>query len=317
MRGASVTASPKLRAVSQRNRLAALAAAALWLAPAAALAQAGHPDPPEARPRPLHLRLAQSDAAALAAVEAVEPGRIRVAPRTALRGELQTRFELKRAPSAPPPLAAGDVALLLLRGARSPYLLEDRPDELWKLAPGQDERALAEAVAALDAAAGQPAAQAALYAAWLASRDVARARVAAQGFEGDAALLAVAPAQTRALLAEAALGADDEELRDAACRAAEHDAAALRLVLAGLPGRAGDAEVVTRALAAGLKREPESARAAALRVLAHSDAEIRAAALRLSGMLAADPQLRAALTKLASDDSDERIRLEARNALAR
>jgi hypothetical protein len=304
--------------VALRDRLAPLAAAAALLAaPAPGAAQAVHPDPPERHPRALHLRLAECDALALARVEAALPGRIQLTLLAALRGQLPPRFELKRAPSAPPPLAPGERALLLLRGARSPYLLVDRPDELWKLEGGESERALAEAVAALDAAGSRPAEQAAVYAGWLGSGDAPLARAAAQGVAGDAALLAVAPPDLAVRLADAALDAPDAALREAASRAAAHDPAVLRRVLAGLPGAAADAEVVTRALAAGLRQQPEAARAAALRALAHPSSSVRLAALRLGSLLAADPALRAELTRLASEDADEEVRLAARRGLER
>ena len=293
-------------------RIAALASAVA--AGLAAGAAAQHAPLPEHRARPLHQRLAASDAVAFATVEAVELGRIRVEDARPLRGVPASTFELKRAPSAPAPLAAGERVLLLLRGARSPYLLVDEADELWRVAPEDDEAAAAEAVRALDAERGRPAVVAARYAEWLGSSRLPLARWAAQGFEGDAAVLARAPQPALARLAALALDAPDAALRDAAARAAVQSAAALGPLLAGLPGSAADPEVVARALYAGLARA--DGRAAVVRCLAAAAPEVRGAALRFGTLLGGDPSLRAALQRVASEDPDEALRLAARRALS-
>ena len=70
--------------------------------------------------RPLHVRVALADAAAIATVDAVELGRIRVRDAVPVLGDVVAAFELKRAPSRPPALEPGDRALLILRGARPP-----------------------------------------------------------------------------------------------------------------------------------------------------------------------------------------------------
>lgn len=293
-------------------RIAAIACAVA--AGLAGSADAQHVALPEHRPRPLHQRLAESEVLTFASVEAVELGRIRVADPRPLRGDPAPAFELKRAPSAPPPLAAGDRALLLLRGARSPYLLVDEADELWKAAPDDDEAALAQALGALDADRGSPRAVAARYAAWLGSPSAPLQRWAAQGFEGDAAVLAQAPPPALANLVELALGAPDATLRDAAARAALQSEAGLARLLAGLPGAAADPEVVGHALYAGLA-QPEG-RAAAERCLAATSPAVRGAVLRFGTLLGGDPSLRAALQRVASEDPDEALRLAARRALA-
>ena len=56
---------------------------------------------------------------------------------------------LKRAPSAPPGLAVGERPLLLLRGARSPYLLVDRPGEILRVPQDADEEVWAREIGAL------------------------------------------------------------------------------------------------------------------------------------------------------------------------
>lgn len=122
------------------------AALAAWLALAtafeAALAQAPHAIPPPVRP--LRERAALADVIAIVEVVGVAEGRIRVVTRGALRGAPPATFEVKRSPLRPPPLAAGDRALLVLRGARPPYVLVDVPDEVLKLHSDAQERALRE-----------------------------------------------------------------------------------------------------------------------------------------------------------------------------
>jgi len=102
------------------------------VAPAAALAQGiGHPLPPGLRP--FHERLAQVDIATVVRVARVDEGRIEVVREDAIAGSPPERFEVKRSPLAPPPLATGDRALLLLRGDVPPYVFADRPSEVIRL----------------------------------------------------------------------------------------------------------------------------------------------------------------------------------------
>jgi hypothetical protein len=265
---------------------------------------------PEQRPRPLHQRLAASDAVAFATIAGADLGRVRAAEVISLRGELASELELKRAPSAPLPLAAGQHALLLLRGGRSPYLLVDRADELWT---GDGEADWQDAVRALDAERADPTQVAARYAEWLEGGRTPLARWAAEGFEGDAALFAHAPAKAPERLAALALDSPDAALRDAAARAAAKNEAALARLLAGLPGGAADPAVTAHALLAGLTRA--DGRAAALRCLAHPSSAVRGAALRFGTLLAGDPALHAQLQRMASEDPDEQLRLAARRAL--
>ena len=103
-----------------------------WLAPTPASAQGiGHPLLPGLRP--FHERLGQADVAAVVRVERVDEGRIEVVREDAIAGSPPERFEVKRSPLAPPPLATGDRALLLLRGDLPPYVLADQPPEVIRL----------------------------------------------------------------------------------------------------------------------------------------------------------------------------------------
>jgi hypothetical protein len=146
------------------HRLAVLCVA---LAAAAASAQMiGHPLPPGLRP--FHERIADVDVVAVVRVERVDEGRLAVVREAALRGAPPERFEVKRSPLVPPPLATGDRALLLLRGALPPYVLADSPAEVIRI----DDDAMAarwrDAVQQALARRGEPAKLVAVYRDWLA-----------------------------------------------------------------------------------------------------------------------------------------------------
>lgn len=83
--------------------------------------------------RPLHQRLQAADVAAVVEVERIEAGRIAVTRHETIAGEAPETFAVKRSPLRPPPLATGDRALLLLRGARPPYVMADEPAEVIRL----------------------------------------------------------------------------------------------------------------------------------------------------------------------------------------
>ncbi|MBM4385883.1 MAG: hypothetical protein FJ091_21250 [Deltaproteobacteria bacterium] len=132
---------------------------------ASARAQAPHAIPPLVRP--LHERVAEADAIALVAVERVTAGRISLRLRDALHGELPAALELKRSPLAPPPLAEGAVALVMLRGARSPYVLAGEPSEALVVHSDVEAEALAQGVLQLRAAGGDPLKTMYVYGTWL------------------------------------------------------------------------------------------------------------------------------------------------------
>ena len=119
------------RSYSARVRKRFLVGLAL-LAPGAAFAQGfGHPIPSGLRP--FHERLARADITTVVRVERVGEGRIEVVREHAIAGNPPERFEVKRSPLSPPPLATGDRALLLLRGDLPPYVLADQPSEVIRL----------------------------------------------------------------------------------------------------------------------------------------------------------------------------------------
>jgi hypothetical protein len=131
-----------------------------------ALAQfAGHPQPQPLRP--FHDRVAQVDVAAVVLVEQVDEGRIRVRREAVLAGAPPERFEVKRSPLAPPPLATGDRALLLLRGDRPPYVFADQPSEVIRLSDAAMTARWQEAVREVIARRSEPAALVPVYLDWV------------------------------------------------------------------------------------------------------------------------------------------------------
>ena len=136
------------------------------LLPGATRAQfAGHPLPPTLRP--FHDRVAQVDVAAVVLVEQVDEGRIRVRREAVLAGGPPERFEVKRSPLAPPPLATGDRALLLLRGDRPPYVFADQPSEVIRLSDAAMAARWQEAVREAIAHRSDPAALVPVYLDWV------------------------------------------------------------------------------------------------------------------------------------------------------
>jgi hypothetical protein len=125
----------------------------------------GHPLPPGLRP--FHERIADVDVVAVVRVERVEDGRLAVVREAALTGAPPERFEVKRSPLAPPPLATGDRALLLLRGDLPPYVFADSPAEVIRLEGDAMAARWSEAVRRALAHRGEPAKLVALYRDWL------------------------------------------------------------------------------------------------------------------------------------------------------
>jgi hypothetical protein len=124
--------APRAAARSYSSRVRRILLFVLVLPAAAASAQGiGHPLPPGLRP--FHERLARVDIATVVRVARVDEGRIEVVREDAIAGNPPERFEVKRSPLAPPPLATGDRALLLLRGDLPPYVFADLPSEVIRL----------------------------------------------------------------------------------------------------------------------------------------------------------------------------------------
>jgi hypothetical protein len=128
-------------------------------------ASAQHPLPNRVA-RPLHERLAQADAAAHVRVEHVAPGRLTVLRIAELIGRVPERFEVKRSPIDPPPLAEGTEAIVLLEGARPPYVLVDEPHETIRIDHGESAVLWSDALRAVHARASDEGALAELYVHW-------------------------------------------------------------------------------------------------------------------------------------------------------
>lgn len=292
----------------------------LAAAPAAAQHPLGHPLP-DAVPgvRPLHERLPRADAAAIAVVERVDPGRLEVAEAVAVLGELPERFAVKRRPSTPPPLQRGDRAVLLLRGARPPYVLVDEPSEVLVLESPADATRWLAALSELDAAQPDPDRLVALYGEWLEGPSATLRRAALAGLADERPGFRPLPDDVVERIVELAVAPDAEHatrLRAAVLASAVPEAQ--DVLLARLPGGAGaDVEVLGAALRRGLLTRHPGTAGAVERALAHDDPSVRKAALGLTVSLARQPGIVAAVTRLAASDPDEGVRAAAERALAR
>lgn len=304
---------PVLRALRVAVLGAALAAAA---PPGAARAQ--HPG--IAPQRSLAARLALADAVVIATVESEAPGRLTCGSVRTLAGSVPERLELKRSATAPPPLAVGDRAVLLLRGARPPYVLVDQPEETIRLAdPGSEER-WAAAVSGWLAVRGEPAAWPALYSRWIDEGPDTLRELAVNGLTDPKAPFQPIPPATGAAFGDrawdvarplparrayallAAFSVEGSERLVASFRAAPDDS---------------DPTIASAALQAA-QRDPVNASAVVARALDHSDAEVRKAALQVAQNLRdrAAPELRARIERVSREDSESWLRAEAERTLA-
>lgn len=241
--------------------------------------------PLQERPRPLHERLALADAAAIATVRRVELGRIHFDAADVLLGSPGESFAVKRAPSRPPDLEPGDRALLLLRGARAPWVLVDAPFEIVRLGSPESERLWHRGVAALREAQA-PESRRDLYLGWLESGDPALRRAALEALTHPGSAL---PATFLSRLMQRLPGEGDRA-----------DPLILRSILH------------TAALRGDLDPGPLLARC-----LEHPREDVRAEALRLSALAARSPLARPALERLASREPNPELRRAAQRALER
>ncbi|MDJ0785594.1 MAG: hypothetical protein QNK05_02230 [Myxococcota bacterium] len=300
-----------------RARLAGLALLALTLAanPASppAAAQGFHGGGPT--PRPLHVRMAEAQVAAVVDIAWVEEGRIGVELRQALLGSPPESFEIKRAPSNPPPLASGERAVVILRGARPPYVLVDEAHETIRIS--DDEMGERWSRAARDVAERleSPAELALLYARWLDQGPATLRELGARGL-GDEGL--DVPEAHERLGADRARAAFDPTLPP--------DVRQLSAVLAGRSS-AGAAALIERirveqpsgilgvALRAGAAHEVAGTEALFLELLAHPEVRIRAETLRAAGpmqKLIGEERTLTLVARIGEDDQDEGMRRMAR-----
>lgn len=270
--------------------------------------------------RPLHERLALADAAAIGTVREVGLGRIRVDEATALFGAPGASFELKRAPSSPPPLEAGDRALLLLRGGRSPFVLVDVPEEAIRLADAEAESRWLEALRDTRAARDDPPALRDLYLGWLANGDAELRELGRIGLtHADAPFGALPDAVVAELVRDATDPKLDVERRRAAARVVLRTESGAALLLPKLPGDAesADPQLLLDAIQIGALRGEAGVDPLLARALDHPRDDVRRAALRMSTLAARGPTARPVLERVAAEDPDEDLRATALRALQR
>lgn len=273
--------------------------------------------PPQART--LHQRLELADAVVIAWIEAVDAGRLRVRATRVLEGDPPESFEIKRSPSRPPPLEEGDRVLLLLRGARAPFVLVDEPQETIRLADDEAETRWGSAVAAL-LATGDAVARARVYLEWIAEGPATLRDLASAGLTSERTSLDSLPPDLFQPLVDVAWDADRPlgARRTAAMLAARSPHAAEQLLEGvGAHRDEGDVVVGVLALRAGVFHRSPQVQQALANALGSPSAELRLGALRSVAALQPEPSAEFAqrLTALATNDGDERVRAEAQRML--
>lgn len=304
------------RRASLRNL--ALAAALAVLAHAA---HAQHPAPPSTRPFPT--RAALADAIVVASIEEVELGRLHVANVRTLAGEVPERFQVKRAPGAPPPLAAGDRAILLLRGARPPYVLVDEPRETIRLADAASEERWTAALSAWLAVRDRPRAWIEVYLDWIESGPDTLRQLAVQGLiDPKAPFQPVDPGVYEELARRAWDPERSLEGRRVAALLARLGAGpALARGLLAAPLDC-DPEIASAALAGAVGHEGFDPTPVLLRGLDHRDADVRKNAVDGARNAAPfwgghlQPELRERIERLAREDGESWLREQAEKTLA-
>jgi hypothetical protein len=294
-----------------RTPLALLAAVLLL----AARAAAQHPIPLQVRP--LHVRIAAADVVAVATIGPISEGRVEVRDAAVLRGDAPAQFEIKRSPANPPPFVTGVPAVLLLRGARPPYVLVDEPREVILPSDAAAAKRWTDALRSLFAAESDPQKILHTYLMWLDGDDESLREAAAAALSEPSAAYLPLGADDAAERARTAL---DPRRAPAARRvsamlAITNDAGASALV-AGIPGAAGDAQVVATALRGSANLSRESREAALLRSLAADERDVRRAALMVAP-LAWTEAVAAKVAELAQSDPDQDVREDAKDVASR
>jgi hypothetical protein len=293
----------------------ALCCLAQLVAPSARAQMGFHPMPKP--PAPLHERIAQADVVAVGRIEAVEPGRLRVGDAVVVSGGADARFEVKRAPASPPPLEAGQSALLVMRGARSPYVLVGEARETTALADASSAPRVAEAVAELVRARADEASLRELYFAWL-DADVAVLREwAVLGLVAENQPLRPLPGDLLERAARSALDpARSPEARRGFAEVAVRSREGAALLVAKVPGSVSesDPQVASLALMAGRGFDLAETPAALSRTLRHERVEVRRAGISIARSFELEA-VRAELERTAANDPEEELRNEARRTL--
>lgn len=258
---------------------------------------------------------------AIGTIEGNSEGRISVRDAVPVVGEPGERFELKRSPSNPPAFQTGARAILLLRGARSPYVLVDEPRENVAIAPADSEARWIDALRAARDALGEPTRLRDLYLAWIDGPDDALRQQALRGLYDVTAAFQPLPAEIP--LARARMAVDPTRpaaVRNAAAAVAilGPEGAAALLAAVPPPSDVTDAaEVYDIALQGAMLRQLGPQLESALRRgLASRDVAVRRVAARYGAQVSL-PEVRAAVAKLADSDPDPEVRKLASAARAR
>lgn len=294
------------------TQLLLVAIAALCAAPHA---RAQHPMPSAGRP--LHVRIAEADVVAVATIGTIDEGRIEVRDATVLRGTAPKGFEIKRSPAQPPPFVTGVPAVLLLRGARPPYVLVDEPREVIVPSDAVAAQRWTDALRALFDAGADPEKLLHTYLLWLDGDDETLREAAAAAFSDPRAPFLPLGAEDAVERAQASIDPRRAAAnrRVSALLAATNPAGADAL-LAAVPGPAEDPQVVATALRATATMPRERREAALLRALAHEDREVRRAAL-LSAPMVWTETVAAKVAEIAKGDPDPGLREAAMDAMSR
>jgi len=267
-----------------------------------------------ARTRPFHQRIRWADAVVVVRVDAVETGRIRVSRRATLSGSVPAQFEIKRAPSRPPPLAAQDLAVVLLRGASPPYVLLDEPRETILLPDAATEERW---IPALRRAIAEPTRGEALLPLYLAWIDEGPETLREAALDGLLDPDIDTPALRQRLAADRAAAAADPERAASARRISAILAVRTPMGTASLlpqvARQRAEASVVAAALGGGAMHRSRGTGEALERALVHDDAAVRRAALQalpaVSRAFGTAPMER--IEEMARSDADPNVRRRA------
>ncbi len=276
----------------------------------------------QAGPRPLHDRLASARIALVGRVLQIREGRIRVARDLPLVGESDVEFEVKRSPSRPPEIVAGDHALFLLVGERPPYVLVDEPRELAVIEADELDR-WREALAAFVVAANSADRSTLIdqYEDWLDEGPPSLRSLGLRALVDPSGVLPPLDDDFARRRVSVALSEDrDVETRVASAYAASLAAHGTDRLLGGLDvGGSADPprELVIVALQSGVRVRSPDTLATAIRMLGHDDPEVRSVAARIIPTVDRDAASRDVLVRLAETDPDDSVVRSARSALAR
>lgn len=259
-------------------------------------------------PRPLQERLPAAVVVVIGRIDTVEEGRVRVRTQAVVRGIAPESFEIKRSPARPPRLGEGDTALLLLRGARSPYILVDHTDEVLLLADEQDAAFWTEAVTSVASRLGDQEALLSLYSDWIdGSNQTLRGEAARAILFQPAGFLPLPAAFVDERVAVALDSSRPDAQRTLSARIASTDQRGLEDLVAAVPAidDPNAAGTFTEAIRIGNIIRLPAGRAALLRGLRHPAVDVQLVATSMSQQYASDPEVLDALVAAAGSDNPD------------